>query len=89
MVVRPHEMPPCPQCSGATERYYPIGAATSGVLPDEIIGGRWYENLGHEPVYITSRSQLKRELAARGLVEKVRHVSEQGSDRSRFTTRWI
>lgn len=29
--------------------------------------GQWIENMGHEPVYITSHEQHKREMKARGL----------------------
>ena len=66
IVVKPFECPPCPECGSATERYYPIGATTAGVIGDEFVGGRWVENLAPTPVYITSRSHLKREMAARG-----------------------
>ena len=88
IVARPHEAPPCPACGGVTERYYPIGATTSGVVPDEFTP-RWIENLGDRPVYVTSRSDLKREMDARGLMPMVRHVGVQGSDKSPHTTRWV
>ena len=55
----------------------------SAAIGDDFIGGRVYENLGHEAVYIESRSHLKRELKARGLVEMVRHVPG-----SPHTTSW-
>lgn len=68
--------------------YEPRRAAT--VIGDDILGGaRMFENLGHEPVYIDSRSSLKRELAARGLMPRVEHKGVPGSDRSPQTTRWI
>lgn len=60
------------------------------VISDAIVGGaRMFENLGHEPVWIETKSQLRHELAARGLREHVRHVGEQGSDKAKATTRWI
>lgn len=60
------------------------------VIDDTITGGaRFFENLGPEPVYIETKSQLRAELKARGLREHVRHVGEKGSDRSRNTSRWI
>lgn len=37
-------------------------------------GGRWFENLGHEPVRCDSPADLKRELDARGLEPFVRHT---------------
>lgn len=47
------------------------------------------ENLGHEPVTVYSRSELKREMDARGLREFVRHVPDSpGGDSSKHTTRW-
>lgn len=89
VTVAPYEMPPCPTCGGETERYYPIGARANAVIPDEFIGGKWIENIAPEPVFIESRSQYKRELASRGLIQKVRHVGAPGSDRHAETTRWI
>jgi hypothetical protein len=58
-------------------------------MPDEFVGGQWFENLAPQPIYIESRSHLKREMAARGLEHKVRHVGVPGSDRSPATTRWV
>lgn len=56
---------------------------------DQFVGGKTFENLGNRPVTVHSRSELKREMAARGLQPFVRHVGERGSDRSKHTTRWI
>lgn len=89
VIVRPHEQPPCPACQGETERYYPIGGRTHGVLPDEFVGGLTLENLGHEPVTVYSRSELKREMDRRGLQHMVRHTPLPGSDKSPHTSRWI
>ena len=89
VVTRPFEHPPCPECHGETERYYPIGATTNGVIPDEFIGGLTLENLGHLPVTVYSRSELKRELDARGLQPMVRHKPLPGTDKSDLTTRWV
>ena len=55
---------------------------------NDIPGGLTLENLGHEEVTVYSRSELKRELKARGLVEFVRHVPVPGSDKSPHTTAW-
>lgn len=89
ILAAPGEMPPCPDCGGATERYYPIGGTRRMVLGDEFVGGKWIENLDTTPVYVESRSQLKREMAKRGLVERVRHIGTQDSDKSAHTSRWI
>jgi hypothetical protein len=81
----PHEHPPCPACQGQTERIYLGGY---GFVGDEIPGGQWIENLGHQPVFVESKSQLKHECELRGLTPMVRHVGEPGSDKSAATTRW-
>lgn len=77
----------CP--NGHVSEIVYVGASFAVHGDDQFIGGRVYENLGHEPVVIHSRSQLKRELDARGLREFVRHVGTQDGDRSRHTSRWI
>jgi hypothetical protein len=82
----------CPKCGHAMQvsdwPWCPHGRGVTGAIGDEFIGGRVYENLGHEPVYIESRSHLKRELQARGLVEMVRHVPIPGTDKSPHTVSW-
>lgn len=83
----PFANPSCPRCSGPTERIYLPG--TYSVVGDEIPGGKWVENLGHEPVFVESKSQLKFEAEKRGLVNKVRHIGSPGSDKSPHTTRWV
>lgn len=88
ILAEPFTHPPCPKCGGETARYYPIGG-TRHVISDEIIGGKFIENLGPQPVWVESKSQLRREIAARGLVEKVQHVGVQGSDHNPRTSRWI
>lgn len=59
------------------------------VVSDDIPGGRVYENLGHEKVTIYSRSELRREMKARGLEHYVTHVGEPGSDRASHTQRFV
>lgn len=83
--THPHTHPLCPCCGGPTERRW----KTLGVIGDEIPGGQWIENLGHEPVKVYSKSQLRDEAKARGLVQAVRHMPVPGSDKSPVTTRWI
>jgi hypothetical protein len=62
--------------------------ASYNAQANDIPGGLTLENLGHEEVTVYSRSELKRELKARGLVEFVRHVPVPGSDKSPHTTSW-
>jgi hypothetical protein len=60
------------------------------VIDDQLPGGpQMLENLGSTPVYCETKSQLRAEMAARGLRQSVQHVGEKGSDRSKHTTRWI
>lgn len=47
------------------------------------------ENVAHEPVRFTSRSEKRRYLKEHGLMEFVRHVGEPGSDKSSKTVRWV
>lgn len=61
---------------------------TFKVIPDSIPGGLVLENMGATPVKVYSHSERKLEMAKRGLIEKVRHVGQNGTDKSRFTTRW-
>ena len=55
---------PCPECGQAMTRLLPIPA----IIPDY---EPWIdENLGHNPVYVTSRRHHKQLLKERGLVIK-------------------
>lgn len=50
------------------------GPYTSRHFDDELPNGPYLcETLGHEAVYVTSKSHLRREAAARGLENVVRH----------------
>lgn len=78
--------PDCPACGGTTERLW-VGRTTT-VVSDEFAGGKTFENLGDTPVTVYSKSELRREMQARGLEEFVRHVPVPGSDKSPHTTNW-
>jgi hypothetical protein len=86
IVVPSGTHPPCPTCGGDTERFYIRGY---GFERDEFPGGKVIENLGHEPVVVHSRSELKDAMAKRGLQEFVRHVPTPGSDKSPHTQRFV
>jgi hypothetical protein len=59
-------------------------------VADTLPGGpRWIENLGHEPVYVETTTQLKRECKARGVEPFIRHQGGPHTDKSKHTTRWI
>jgi hypothetical protein len=68
----------CPKCGEAIRvGDFPFCKNGSGhgpyrvsVIDDQLEGGaRLFENFGHEPVYIESKSQWRRELAARPHLE--------------------
>jgi hypothetical protein len=68
---------------------YEARSAGRAFITDELPGGaRMFENLGHEPVYIDSKSKLRQECAARGVRPFVRHKGVPGTDKSPQTTRW-
>ena len=56
---------------------------------DSYIGGKVLRNVAHENITVYSRSEEKRVLKQHGVEPFVRHVGEQGSDKSPHTTRWI
>lgn len=65
------------------------GRASVSIQPDEWPGGKTIENMGPEPITFRSRSEWRRAMKERGLVNAVRHVGEPGSDKSRHTSRWV
>jgi hypothetical protein len=68
----------------------PHGLGTPTVVDDSIPGGMTVENMGTPtPLTFYSKSEWRREMKARGLVNMVRHVPEQGSDKSAHTQRWV
>jgi len=85
IVVAPFAMPPCPQCGGETERLWTTAAKS---ITDEIPGGTWIENLGHQPMQFFNKSDIVKEAKRRGLEPCVRHVPIPGTDKSPHTTSW-
>jgi len=69
---------------------FPARPGGVAMIDDQLTGGaRFIENLGPQPVWVETKSQLRAELAARGLMPKVQHVSGRESDKSAHTSRWI
>lgn len=66
---------PVPECCGQPMQETHLRLSRNlGVIDDQVEGGpRWFENLGHEPVWIDSKSTLKREMEARNLQFGGRH----------------
>ena len=79
-----------PFCGGKNTHGYPERPGGAAMIDDTVPGGaRYFENLGEQPVWVSSKSQLRDELRARGLRERVHHVGVPGTDKSRETQRWV
>lgn len=80
----------CPKCGKPTERAW-IGKPAA-VVQDSIEGGIWIRhglcNEDGSPRKYYSKSEIAAEAKRRGLINVVRHVGEQGSDKSKHTTAW-
>lgn len=63
------------------------GVGVGGVIDDTLPGGaRWMHNLGHDPVWVETKSQLKQEFATRELAPAERG-SYNRNDKSPYATR--
>jgi hypothetical protein len=76
----------CPEGHETTIVYVGSSFAVHG--DDKFIGGKRFENMGDQPVTVYSRSEYKRELAARGLQEFVRHVDRADGEKP-LTRKWV
>lgn len=82
-IIAVGEWPWCPH--GVPER-----AGGTAMIDDSLAGGaRYFENLGHDKVWVESKSQLRDEMRARGLQPRVEHIGVPGSDKSPQTQRWV
>ena len=83
----------CPSCGQETERVW-LNNKTANVISDDIPGGVLIKHglcdpETGEPRRYYSKSEIAAEAKRRGLTQAVRHTPEQGSDKSRHTTRWV
>lgn len=62
---------------------------TASVVGDEIVGGFVQTNFGHEPETFYSKQAMARRAKELGLEPFVRHVGENGGDKSSKTSRWV
>lgn len=80
----------CKECNSPTKRT--ILSKPAAVIGDDIPGGIWIRhglcNEDGSPRLYYSKSEIAAEAKRRGLVNIVEHVPEQGSDKSRHTTKW-
>ena len=83
----------CEQCGRTVEigewPWCPHGTPNLVLADDSIPGGMTVENMGPTPVTFHSKSEWRRAMKERGLTNMVRHVPTQGSDKSRFTQRFL
>lgn len=87
----------CPECGGTlvvgSWPFCKDGHAPAtklfNVIGDEIVGGFVQEHFGVQPETFYSKREMARRAKELGLVSMVRHVGEQGSDKSTKTSRWF
>ena len=77
----------CDTCGSDVTRV--VKPSRAGIQPDDVPGGFWIENMTAQPLYFRSRSEHRAKMKELGLAPRVRHIGEQGGDRSRHTSRWI
>ena len=86
------ERPPCPTCGKPTSTLW---RSSSNVVGDDIPGGYVVRHglvgPNGEPMKFYSKSAIAAEAKRRGLVNYVEHTTDprSGSDKSKFTKRWI
>ena len=62
-------------------------AGTAQMIDDTLPGGpRWMHNLGDQPIFISTKTELKQEMSARGLVPAERNTYNK-DDKSPWATR--
>lgn len=61
----------------------------TAVIGDEIVGGFVQEHFGHTPETFYSKREMARRAKELNLQPMVRHIGENGTDKSSKTTRWI
>lgn len=83
----------CGKCGELVEigewPFCPHGIGFASVIGDEIPGGMVVENMGPTPMRFDSKTAWKREMAARGLINRVEHKPLPGTDKSPHTQRWV
>lgn len=86
----------CEKCNEAIEvgdwPFCPHGKVTHNVITDEIPGGVWIRhglcNEDGTPRKYYYKSEIAAEAKRRGLVNRVEHRTEPGTDKSRHTSKW-
>lgn len=80
------------ECGGNTTRVWLMGKA-NGIIPDGIPGGVYIKNgicwPDGTPRRFDSHTDIRKEAARQGLVNKVQHVGGKGTDKSKHTSKWF
>lgn len=83
--------PACATCGGAQGPLYGQGNKAATIIGDEcdFLAPHGVCHEDGSPRRFTSKAEYRQALAAKGLENIVTHVPNRGSDKSKFTTRWI
>jgi hypothetical protein len=91
LLLKLGERPTCPTCSAATSTLW--RGKANGVIADDIPGGVIIRhgicNEDGTPRKYYSKSEMAKEAKRRGLLNRVEHVTQEGTDKNPHTTRWI
>jgi hypothetical protein len=72
--------------------YCPHGFGANSAISDSIPGGIYLKhgmcNADGSPRRYDSHSEIRAEAKRRNMVNRVEHIPERGSDKSKHTTRW-
>lgn len=71
------DVTPCPTCGAETQR---IWKGARNVIGDAWPNGKTFEHLGHEPVTVYSKTELKKKMDAAGLRHTDRYHPNDGPD---------
>ncbi len=80
--LRVGDYPFCSKSESGGERAH--APAKQAVIGDDIPGGQWIENLGHEPIKFYSKKAIRDEADRRGL----RMVDRWAGPSDKFLTNW-
>lgn len=84
------ERPPCPTCGEPTDTLW---RTSSNIIADEIPGGIWIAhgicNDDGTPKKYYSKSEIARAAKEKGLTNRVEHITEPGTDKNKYTKRWV
>ena len=89
----------CPSCGAelhvgdwpfcSKSGHVPFSMNDLSIVDDSIPGGMTVEHLAETPMTFYSKSDWRREMKARGVINRVQHRPLPDSDKSPHTSRWI